>query len=99
MDGPDAEVRKLAVHALALIEPLKGNVEFARRTWAAAFEEAEILNIQVLRSGRTLSLAARRLHRTLQFREFCHGDRAAWRDTYRCRSCGGQLFGAFVSEN
>jgi hypothetical protein len=44
-DGPppETEVGALANHALDLIDRLDGNVEFARRTWAAAFEEAERL--------------------------------------------------------
>jgi hypothetical protein len=46
MDGPlsNAAVDALADQALSLIERLGGNVELARRTWAAAYEEAERLN-------------------------------------------------------
>jgi len=46
MDGPppEAEVNALAGHAFELIQRLDGNVEFARRTWTAAFDEAERLD-------------------------------------------------------
>ena len=45
MDGPppEGEVDALAVHALDVIEQFSGNIEFARRTWSAAFDEAERL--------------------------------------------------------
>jgi hypothetical protein len=46
MDGPpsDEQVNALAAYALDLIERLDGNVGLARRTWAAAFDEAERLD-------------------------------------------------------
>jgi hypothetical protein len=46
MDGapPKVEVDALAPHALDLIDRFDGNIEFARRTWSAAFDEAERLD-------------------------------------------------------
>jgi hypothetical protein len=46
MDGPPSteQVDALAAYALDLIQRLDGNVGLARRTWAAAFDEAERLD-------------------------------------------------------
>lgn len=60
IDGPppDAEIDANAGHALDLIQRMDGNVEFARRTWTAAFEEAERLDHNISADADDLSSPA-----------------------------------------